>query len=130
MSRRAALPVEAVSITPGYSWRLDLDILFAGERPNDWPEWTVRMHVWNDCGSIRFTLQNGSGVTVEEVADLPGADAPVMIPVIRLTGQQTKGFKTTPVNYLIDLTAPGGDAEDYFFGTFQVVPGPPLELIA
>lgn len=130
MSRRAALPPEAMKITPGYSWRLDLDVAFDGVRPDDWPNWIVRMHIWTDCG-LRLALRPAMGVTFEGVEDLPGASEPVTIPVIRLTSEQTSAMATrnSAINYLIDLQAPDGDAEDYFAGLLTFAGGPPLEML-
>lgn len=123
---RAALPTEAMRITPSYSWRLDLDIKFSGDRPNDWPNWSVRMHVWSD--DFGFSLRPGSGVSFETV-DL-ASDGEFVIPVIRLTPEQTEAMRgLSGLRYLIDLSEPGGDPEDYFTGPLPVVPGPPRSLL-
>ncbi|PWE52246.1 hypothetical protein DEM27_31865 [Metarhizobium album] len=124
---RAALPTEAVRFTPGYSWRLDLDIRFDGERPDDWPAWTIRMHIWT--AGQAFTLTNDAGVTFEEIAGLPGGAA--VIPVIVMSVAQTEALRdvTAPIQYLIDLKAPEGEAEDYFAGALAKQPGPPAELL-
>ncbi|NKW09939.1 hypothetical protein HGG76_11550 [Ochrobactrum tritici] len=37
MSKRVALPIQAAIVAPGYTWRLDLDLMFDGDRPDDWP---------------------------------------------------------------------------------------------
>ncbi|KAB2665996.1 hypothetical protein F9K91_07655 [Brucella tritici] len=129
MSKRVALPIQAAIVAPGYTWRLDLDLMFDGDRPDDWPLWTIRMHVWSRRGPL-FTLAPGDGVTFEEVEFLPGADEALVIPVIRMTGQQTALLTTScAAQYLIDVTPPGGDVEGYFSGSFTIVPGPPLEMI-
>ncbi len=129
MSQRASFPQEAVTVTPGYSWRLDLDLKFDGERPADWPDWTIRMHFWDGAGP-RLTLTNGSGVTFEEADDLPGATAPVVIPVIRLSEAQTASFsRSTAISYLVDVAAPGADAEDLFHGHVTVAISPPAEML-
>lgn len=129
MAIRAALPAEAVTITPGYSWRLDLDVLFDGERPNDWPEWNVRVHIWGD--GVAFTLVPGSGVRFDEVDGLDGEEGPHVIPIIEMTAQQTEALRTGGnFKYLIDMTPPGGVAEDYFSGPVKVLYAPPSELLA
>lgn len=129
MSQRASLPSEAVTITPGYTWRLDLDVAFDGERPTDWPDWQVRMHFWAPTGPL-FTLTNGSGVSFDSVDDLPDATGPVTLPVIEMTAAQTEQMRGLElVQYLIDLKAPAGDAEDYFTGPIRVVPSPPAEML-
>lgn len=128
MALRAALPVEAVTITPGYSWRLDLDVLFDKERPADWPDWIVRMHVWGE--EIAFTLAPGCGVRFDAVDNLDGAEGPHVIPIIEMTAQQTESLRGhTGLQYLIDLTAPGGEAEDYFAGPLKTIYAPPSELL-
>lgn len=128
MALRAALPVEAMTITPGYSWRLDLDVLFDKERPDDWPDWIVRMHIWGD--GTAFTLIPGSGVRFSEVDGLEGADGPHVIPIIEMTAQQTEGLRASAnLKYLIDLTAPGGEPEDYFSGPLKLLYAPPMELL-
>lgn len=128
MALRAALPDAATTITPGYSWRLDLDILFNGERPDDWPLWTVRMHVWSDC--LRFSLTPGEGVTFEEVEGLAGASTPQVIPVVEMTEAQTLALRgERSIHYVIDLAPPDGDAEDYFAGSIKTVFSPPAELL-
>lgn len=129
MAQRAALPTPAVTITPGYSWRLDLDVKFDDVRPADWPDWTVRMLIWGE-GIAGIKLTNGAGVSIEPVNDLPGETAPVTIPVIRLTGAQTQALRGGKgVNYIIDLKAPQGEAEDYFAGPMSFAFAPPAELL-
>lgn len=129
MAMRTALPAEAVTITPGYSWRLDLDILFDGERPTDWPDWIVRMHIWSD--TLRMTLSPGNGVQFIAVEGLPKLSAAHVIPVIELTAAQTAHCgQAGRLSYLIDLTAPEGETEDYFFGYITKLPAPPAELLA
>lgn len=129
MTLRASLPVEAVTITPGYSWRLDLDILFDKQRPDDWPDWDVRMHVWGD--GVSFTLSPGNGVRFDEVDGLDGAEEPHVIPIIEMTAQQTESLrKAGNLKYLIDVTPPGGVREDYFAGPLKVQFAPPRELLA
>jgi hypothetical protein len=129
MAQRAALPQAAVTITPGYSWQLDLDIAFDGERPDDWDQWVVRMHVYSE--TVRFTLKPGDGVTFEAVPDLPNASAPVVIPIIRMSAARTESLRDAKlIHYTIDLKAPGDEAEDYFAGSLSRVPGPPAELLA
>lgn len=128
MALRAALPIEAVTITPGYSWRLDLDVLFDRERPDDWPEWAVRMHVWGD--GTAFSLTPGSGVRFEPIAGLEGADEPQIIPVIEMAAAQTESLRgRKDLQYLIDLAAPGGEPEDYFSGPIKLLYAPPSELL-
>lgn len=129
MAQRAALPAVTTTITPGYSWRLDLDVRFEDGRPTDWPDWVVRMHVWSE--HVRFTLTNGQGVTFEVVDGLPGALSGTLvsavIPIIAMTEAQTASLHDEKlINYLIDLRAPAGDAEDYLSGPISKVYGPPL----
>lgn len=129
MARRVALPSAVVEVTPGYSWRLDLDVLFDGQRPADWPSWNVRMHVWSD--KIRFTLANGAGVAFEPIDDAPGAAGPVVVPVITMDAGRTESLRgERQINYLIDLEAPDGDAEDYFSGLLTILLSPHPELLA
>lgn len=127
MSQRASLPQEAMSITPGYSWRIDLDVKFDGERPTDWPDWTVRLHIWG--GEFQKTLTNGSGVTYEST-DIGGVEA--VVPVITLTGAETAEMAavTDVIYYLVDIRAPAGEAEDYFAGSFKRLPGPPVGMLS
>src|SRR5690606_13825335 len=116
------------TVTPGYLGRLDMDILFDGERPSDWSEWTIRMHVWSDDVEIKLT--NGDGVRFEEVDGLEGASAPVMIPVLEMDEPTTERLRNKRVvQYLIDLAAPGGAAEDYFAGSMRVVFSPPERML-
>lgn len=129
MAQRASLPTAAATITPGYSWRLDLDVQFDGERPADWTLWTIRMHIWSD--SVRFTLTNGDGVSFEPVEDLPGATGPIVIPVIIMSEARTESLRgLRMIQYVIDLKAPAGDAEDYFAGPLVAVHSPPAEMLA
>lgn len=127
VANRAALPDQAVNFTPGYTWRLDLDIKFDGERPIDWPEWNIRMHIW--AGNVRFTLTNGNGVTFESVTvDDTGNE--FIIPIIRMSAEQTASLApVNNINYVIDMRAPGGESEDYFAGIMDKSIGPPLEML-
>jgi len=128
MSQRAAIPDAAMTITPGYSWRLDLDVMFNGVRPDDWPDWCVRMHVWGGCQA--FSLTVGDGVRFAEVPDLHEADAPHVIPVIEMSAARTSMLRDVPaITYVIDLQAPGGEPEDYFAGQIKTVFAPPPELL-
>lgn len=128
MAPRAALPETAMTITPGYQWRLDLDIEFHDGRPNDWPSWGVRMHVWGD--GVQFSLSPGNGVRFEEVAGLDGADGPHTIPVIEMTAEQTESLRgCKAISYVIDLQEPGGVPVDYFAGTIRKTFSPPPELL-
>ncbi len=129
MSHRAALPVDAVTITPGYHWRLDLDIQFDGQRPADWPEWIVRMHIWGN--GVELSLVPGNGIEYEQVTELLDNNSAVIIPVIELTAQQTSSFKPGGgINYIIDIAAPGGVAEDYFAGYIHILTSPPQGLLS
>lgn len=128
MSQRAALPDAAMTVTPGYSWRLDLDVMFNGVRPDDWQDWGVRMHVWGDCAA--FSLTVGDGVSFVEVADLHDATSPHVIPVIQMTPSRTAMLRDAQaINYVIDLQAPGGEPEDYFAGRIKTAFGPPQGLL-
>lgn len=130
MAQRAALPTAAVTITPGYSWRLDLDVKFDGQRPEDWPDWAARMLIWGE-GIVGIKLTNGSGVSFEQVSGLPGETDPVTVPVFRLTKAQTEMLRVARnIHYVIDLAAPGGEAEDYFAGPMVLTYGPPAELLS
>lgn len=125
MAERVALPQAAMTITPGYSWRLELDVKFDGERPSDWPEWSARMHIWG--GGFQQTLKPGAGVSFEEVA-LPGGNATCVVFV--MDGQQTEAMRDVPIiNYLIDLQAPQGEAEDYFAGQIKKLTAPPEGML-
>ena len=129
MSYRAALPQEAATITPGYSWQIILDVLFDGERPQDWQFWDVRMHVWSD--DFRFTLSPGAGVSFEPVDDLEGETFPRIVPVLTMTEAQTNLARgTKPTHYLIDFKAPGGLREDYFAGPLSRIFAPPAEMLS
>lgn len=124
---RVALPAEAMRITPGYGWHIDLDIKFDGARPTDWQLWTIRMHVWGD--KTQLSLRPGEGVSFEAV-DLGEAGSPV-VPVIRMTAAQTEMLREAgALHYIIDVKAPGGEAEDLFGGAMQRLPAPPRDLIA
>jgi hypothetical protein len=118
-----------MTITPGYSWRIDLDVRFDGVRPPDWPDWVVRMHVWGS--DLRLSLTPGAGVTYEPVDDIAGETSPITMPVIRMTAAQTETFRqANGIQYVIDLKAPGGEAEDYFAGALGRLPGPPTGMAA
>lgn len=128
MALRASLPAEAVTITPGYTWRLDLDITFNGERPTDWPDWILRMHVWGD--GVAFKLEPGDGVWFEQVPDIVDAGSPAIVPIIEMSAARTELLRDgRNLHYLIDMTAPGGVSEDYFSGPLKVLYAPPRELI-
>lgn len=125
MAIRAALPIEAVTITPGYGWRLDLDVMFDGERPEDWQAWTVRALIWGEDVSIKLTP--GDGVTFEVVPEIEGSP---VLPVIQLTGDQTDGLRgCQSLQYVIDMAPPGDDPVDYFAGPMRTVFGPPLGMV-
>jgi hypothetical protein len=131
MERRKALDQPATTFTPGYSWRLNLDVKFGPkgqeERPDDWSLWQVRMHIF--WGQEGFTLTNGSGITVENVSELTAG--PYDIPVIRLTGAQTELLRhPQPIHYVIDIMAPDDVAKDYFAGQMTRAFGPPASLLA
>lgn len=126
VANRAELPEQAVTFTPGYSWSLEMDVKFDGERPIDWPDWIIRMHIW--AGTHRLTLINDNGVTFEEVSISETEDA--IIPVIRMTADQTATFASVNnIHYVIDMKAPDADAEDYFAGIMSKSFGPPLEML-
>lgn len=125
---RAALPASVTTITPGYAWELVLDVQFAGERPDDWPDWGIRMHIWHDTAALRLTLEQGAGISIEPVELAQGLTAPV--PVIRLTAAQTEALRPSGlVHYVIDLTAPGGEPEDYLAGTITRIYAPPASML-
>lgn len=128
MSHRAALPEAAVTISPGYSWRIDLDVKFDGVRPADWSAWEIRMHVW--CGAVEFSLTSSNGVTIESI-DV-GDGVLVDIPVIRMTAAQTESLRNgrDAIQYVIDFKAPGGEVEDYFAGNMKRIFSPPAGLLA
>lgn len=129
MSLRASLPQEAVTITPGYSWRIDLDVLFDGERPQDWPEWRVRMHIWGTGVAMSLTI--GDGVRFDYIEPPPhGGDVPIMVPIIELTAHKTEMLRDTQaLQYLIDIASPDGEPEDYFSGQLKTIYSPPAELL-
>lgn len=120
---RVPLPTEATVITPGYSWAIDLDVLFDGQRPVDWTSWTIRMHVWSE--QSRVTVTNGAGVSF-------GVVNGIMMPTVRLTGEQTNLFRNSNlIQYVVDFTSPTGvgDAEDYFAGVITKAIAPPQEML-
>lgn len=124
MAIRVALPIEAVTITPGYSWRLDLDVMFDGERPDDWPNWTVRALIWGDTASLKLTP--GNGISFEAVPEIEGAP---IIPIIRLSADQTDGLRgCQALQYIIDLAPEGEDPVDYFAGPMAVNFGAPVGM--
>lgn len=126
---RVPLPAEVTQFAPGYEWRVDLDIAFAGERPDDWPDWTVRMHVW--VGDVAFTLDAEDGVTIEPVEGLPGTEGPVDIPVIRMSAARTETLRgRSSANYVIEITAPDDEPEDLLAGVLVEIVSPPPELLA
>jgi hypothetical protein len=128
MTYRAALPQEAATITPGYSWQIVLDVLFDGERPQDWEMWEIRMHVWTD--EVSFKLTPGDGVSFEPIEDLEGETFPRILPVITMTAQQTEVLRgAKPAHYVIDFKAPGGERDDYFAGPLSRVFAPPSGML-
>lgn len=128
-AQRAAFPAAIMTVSPGYPWQLVLDVKFDGERPTDWPLWRIRMHVWAD-DFVGFSITTGHGISIEPVT-LPGEQASVEIPVIRMTGAQTESLrllKSAPL-YTIDLQPPGGEVEDYFAGNISRSFSPPIERL-
>lgn len=121
MAIRAALPIEAVTITPGYSWRLDLDVMFDAERPEDWPNWHVRARIWSE--TVQISLTPGNGISFEAVPEIEGVP---VIPIIRLSAAQTDDLRgCQALQYVIDMAPAGAEPVDYFAGPMKVAFGPP-----
>ncbi|MGK9084922.1 hypothetical protein KXR64_16775 [Brucella intermedia] len=100
---------------------------FDGERPTDWPDWVIRMHIWSEGIQIKLTKE--SGITFEEV-DM-GAEGIQLIPVFEIDAATTEQFRghMNPIQYAVDLAAPDDISTMYFTGNIELLMSPPAGML-
>lgn len=77
-----------------------------------------------------MSLTDGDGVRFDYIDQITDGGSPVLVPVIEMTAEKTSMLRDKgALQYLIDIAAPDGEAEDYFSGSLNLLYSPPAELL-